>query len=162
MTRELAREQKSRTGLGRLSGGEQRGRSEGLVVSHNGDDAVHRSSVVAIWVLNAAVRTGGFGLVVSVQHGVEAAVEREYARMPEGQPKRATVRFQKDIRSPMAGSVECVIAYHSVVIEIVVDPNHGLSDSDGEGERNKPIFVGHDDLPCWGAAIRVRFLTKGK
>ena len=37
-----------------------------LVFSQNGDDAAHGSSVVAVGILNAAVRAGSLGLVVRI------------------------------------------------------------------------------------------------
>jgi len=67
--------------------------------------------------------------------------------MLEDQSKLAAIRGQKDIGTPMPGRVERVIAHYGVVIGIVIDPNHGLADSNGDGERSKPIFQGHDDLP---------------
>jgi len=127
--------------------------SELLVISHNCDDTIHGSSVVPVCILNAAVRAGSLGLIVGIQHGVKAAIEREYTGMLEDQGELAAIRRQNHIRSPMPGRVERVIAHHSVVIGVVIDPSHGLADTNGDGEGGEPIFVGHNNLHSRNATL---------
>jgi hypothetical protein len=81
--------------------------------------------------------------------------------MLEDQGKLAAIRGQEDIRPSMPGRVERVIAHYGVVIGIVIDPNHGLADSNGDGERSKPIFQGHNDLPCRSMVAFGCILAKG-
>src|SRR5713226_7141461 len=111
------------------------------------DDTVHGSAVVTVCVFNTAVRSRSDGLVFSIEHGVEAAVERKYAWVLEYQNELAPVGFQEDVCASMTCGVERIVAYHGVVVRVVIDPNHRLTHSHGNGERDEAVFVGYDDLP---------------
>ena len=62
-----------------------------LVLSQHGDDSAHRSTEVAVRILDPAIRPGCLGLVLSVQHSVESAIKRKNPGMLEGQTKCASI-----------------------------------------------------------------------
>src|SRR5258707_5132657 len=56
-----------------------------LIFGEHGYYAVHRSTKIAVLILDTAIRPRCFRLVVRVQHGVETAVEGKYSGVIEFQ-----------------------------------------------------------------------------
>src|SRR6476660_4541630 len=84
---------------------------------------------------------------------METAIEGERTRVPELYSHRSAIRGQKHIYTPGAGGVEDIVAYKSMVIDIVVDPLHPLTCSNRYGKGCKSILIRHDDLTNWVRAL---------
>src|SRR5207302_8633908 len=89
-------------------------------VRQDGHYARHRRAEVAVGVLDSALRPRRDGLIGAVEVRVEPAVVDERAGVVETQDDRAT-GGQELIRALMARRVEGVVAYHGVVVSVVVD-----------------------------------------
>src|SRR5207302_8128415 len=75
---------------------------------------------------------------------MEAAIERKHARMFKSQIIGiATV--QKHIDTSVAGCVKSIVANHSVVISIVIDPLDRLTCTNRHGKRREAIFPRYVD-----------------
>ena len=66
---------------------------------------------------------------------------------------RRSRRQVDDLHALRQHELERVIAHHSVVIGVVIDPSHGLADTNGDGEGGEPIFVGHNNLHSRSATL---------
>src|ERR1700704_5359269 len=77
---------------------------------------------------------------------METAIEGKRTRVLELYTARSPIGFQKYIDSPGPSSVEGIIAYDGMVIDIVVDPLHPLTGSNRNGKRCKAILIRYDDL----------------
>src|SRR5438105_8263021 len=94
------------------------------IFCQSGDDAVHRSTKIAVCVLNTAIRSWGSRLVVIVKMSVETAIVNEGARMRKMQSESAGLTtiavstLQEHIRAVMAGCIEEIIAYNRVIVGI--------------------------------------------
>src|SRR5207237_7972568 len=89
----------------------------------------------------------------AVEVRVEAAVVDERAGVVETQDDRAT-GGQELIRALMARRVEGVVAYHGVVVSVVVDPAHGVAGLDRHRKRREAVLLGDDHL-VYGLALVV-------
>jgi len=125
-------------------------------IPDDGDNAIHGSSEIAVWILYAAVGPGRLGLIVGIKHRVKAAVERENSLPFEAEPEGASIGRKHDVRAQVSRGIEGVIADDRMVVAVVVDPLHCLPHPNGYGKRREAVLSGYDDLTyhwCTGSHL---------
>src|SRR5439155_14751712 len=110
-----------------------------LVLRQHRDNPRHRGPVIAVLVLDAAVRSRSDGLVEAVEVRVETAVVDEHPGVVEMQDEGPT-DLEQMIGPLMACGVERVVAHHGVIVLIAVRPPHRVTGVDGHGEGRETVL----------------------